>query len=79
MRGASWRDFCQLRALELASTDWVAGVFGGVVRTVSFAKSSQERDPAMCIEHGLFLLLAVTIGKCYISRLRLAATVRSLI
>ena len=58
-----WGKFCRQRSLELSRADWVAGLFGALVRSVSFAKSSQERDLAMCLEHAFFLLIAVVIGE----------------
>lgn len=53
----SYSEFRRTRQQEATRTDWVAGIFGLVVRTVAYRKSG-ETDVATRLEHGLYILLA---------------------
>ena len=64
----SWQAFCRQRQLEMARTDWFAGVFGFVLRAVSFAKSSrQQHSVSTKVEHAVYSVLALvshSVLKC---------------
>ena len=56
----SWQAFCWQRQLEMARTDWVAGVFGFALRALSFVKSSrQQHSLSTKVEHAVYSVLAL--------------------
>lgn len=75
----SWQAFCRQRQLEMARTDWFSGLFGFVLRAVSFVKSSrQHHSVSTKVEHAVYSVLALVILISSLRRSLLYARLRVL-